>query len=429
MTGIRHKEPAPAAVGPTSTEEEEGRDQTIETEWFPIFREGDYPQGEYKRKDIDEIVEEFGMVRRRSPIVFDHLNMEDLAEGAKPGAAVGYVIELRASNDETPEYKGKRLLEARAKVTWWGSYRTRTGEFRNCSVGLYHHTSHVDGKERLALHHLALLGAQTPGVEGLPETIFSAISSQSQVKNVSFSLGSEFRIERHSSGIPSDTNHRENAVEPIAFSEHQARLDLLRSELTGAHEKEVTGFRSQIETLNARITKFQEELDQAKAEVTEAKAATATAVEAAKQEGVTQGIAEGEARKERLFAEQTEKDKVVSFCEGLRTSGRINEKEFKGEGDKPSLADQILSIPAGPARESFKSLLSSRQPLTSFKQSGAPSSVALFQSRKPEVDSSAESDEAREAAATAEAQDLVREGKFPNFRAAFSHLINASRGA
>lgn len=429
FTALRHKEPAPAALGPTSIEDEERRDQTIETEWFPIFREGSYPQGEYTASDVDEIAEEFAMTLRRSPIVFDHLNEEDLEPGAKPGAAVGYVIELRTSDDETPQYKGKRILEARAKVSFWGSYMTRSGEFRSCSVGLYHHKSHTDQKERLALHHLALLGAQTPGVEGLPEIIFSGTTPQSKVKNVSFPLGTEFRISKHSAQEVQDhQNPREPRVDTINFSEHKAILARTESELKLAHQTEIQTFKDQVTSLNGQITKFQEELDETKAALEQANAAAATAaaelpakIEAAKQEGIAEGAAAEKTRSERYFAEEKEKSEIVAFCEELRTSGQINEVELKGDGGaRKPLAETILSIPAGDAREQFKGMLKAR-PAIAGKQPVKP--AALFSAPKPVVDHQDGSPEAQEQADTIAAQDLVREGKFSNFRAAYAHII------
>lgn len=402
--------------------ERDERDETILSDWFAIFREGDYGdevdggQGSFSAKDIKEIVTEFQLTRRRSPIVFDHLNDEDMEPDSKPGPAAGYVVALRAVPDKTEQYKGKMLLEARAKVGGYATWMTRSGMFRNCSVGLYRHKSHVDSKVRLALHHLALLGAIPPGVEGLPEVIFSGSTSKNSVSKVSFSLGNEFRISKHSESGPIHTNQRESTVETINFSEHTAKMDSQKATLELEHSKVVTKFNEQISSLEEKVEETEAKLETTTAELEATKASIPAAVEAARQEGIAAGEKLATEKAERLFREKEEKAEVTNFCSSLRASGRITEQELKGTDDgkvKP-MAEIILSIPAGDPRVAFRSLLEKRPGLTN---------TTLFREGTPPASQSVED---TEEAQTREAQKLVKQGKFTNFREAFAAVRNGT---
>ena len=50
FTKLRDQNPDDVVPGST-----ESRDQTTETDWFPIFRSGKYPQGNYSKADIEEV--------------------------------------------------------------------------------------------------------------------------------------------------------------------------------------------------------------------------------------------------------------------------------------------------------------------------------------------------------------------------------------
>jgi len=389
------------------------RDQTIETDWFPIFRSGKYPQGTYTRADVDEIVDEFRLSGRRPPMVFDHLTPEDFAPNAKPGSAAGFLIDFRAVDSTDSRFQGARVLEARAKAGWQARWGTREGGYRNISVGLYRATSPT-GKKMLAVHHLALLGAAPPQVTGLPEVLFSeqnSASSFDEILSFSFEEGAAVAVpESNSSG-------RRRMVETINFSEHEARLGQLRSELALAHATEINSFRE-------KISKFEEELEQANEEVETAKAAVDAAnaevatvkasipvvEEAAKQAGVKEGIEQGKAQAERLFSEkQTQRD-LDLFCEDLRKQGKLTEQELKGDGVKPAMSARLFAMPES-VREDFKALLTSRYGVASDDKQ----ELSSFRGEQPNsVDEETEM--------TKEAQGLVREGKFTNFREAFVHV-------
>lgn len=206
-------------------------------------------------------------------------------------------------------------------------------------------------------------------------------------------------------------------VETINFSEHEARLGQLRSELALAHATEVNSFRE-------KISKFEEELEEAKEEVETAKAAVEAAntevaavkasipvvEEAAKQAGVKEGIEQGKAQAERLFSEkQTQRD-LDLFCEDLRKQGKLTEQELKGDGVKPAMSARLFAMPET-VREDFKALLTARYGVASDDKP----ELSSFRGEQPNsVDEETEM--------TKEAQGLVREGKFTNFREAFVHV-------
>lgn len=386
---------------------DEGRDEMIQTDWFKIFRSGDYPQFEVDEEKVEEIAFEFNQSGRRPPIVFDHLTPADFDKNAKPGAAAGYIVALRAVDEDDPRFLGKKALEAKAKVSFWASYRTRSGEYRNLSVGLYKHDSHEDGKTRLALHHLALLGAAPPAVEGLPEVIFRESIDSKEEKVLSFAQ------QGYGIPLPRPTENpnaiqRESKVETINFSEHQALLKAREGELTLDHQKEIQTFSEKLRTAESEVATFRSQLETFQAELP-------TKLEQARAEGVEAGKTAASVEAEANFKAQTEKSEVVVFCEGLLKTGKVNQKEFAPEG-KLSMVDTILSIPAGPARESYRELLSARPALPGTP--GAP--VAAF--RGEGVDPANMTAEEKEAKVSREAKAAVARGEFKNFREAFQSL-------
>lgn len=376
------------------------RDYTNETDWFPIFRSGDYPQGKFTPADIDQVVDEFSMHGRRSPIVNDHLTKEDFAAGSKPGSSLGNVIALRAVDSTNPLYPGARELQARAKVGYSAAWQTREGARRNVSAGFAKVKSVKDKTVRWALHHLALLGAAPPGVMGLPEVIFS--------EEMSLYEGSEILRFSTDAGIPVPANestgptNQENRVHTIAFTEHQALLQARESELKLEHSGEVASFKEQIQELNGQIAQFKAETEAAtaaagaaKAELETAKADAAVKVEEAKQAGIKEGQEAGKADAHRMYEEQRTKDALVAFCDKLHADGKLTEAEFKGVpavDGKPAehpMAEALFTMPE-PTRARFTALLEARPgvkvPLerpavVRQPASGGLSSDAAFQER------------------------------------------------
>lgn len=405
MTGIIRK----TIDDTTPPDAEVRRDGTIETDWFPIFRSGTYPQGKYSREDIDEVVEEFSLSGRRPPMVFDHLTAEDFKEDAKPGPAAGFLVALRAVDSTDSRFPGARVLEARAKASWYARYRTREGGYRNLSVGLYK-CQGQDGKKRLAVHHLALLGAAPPQITGLPEVLFSERTGfASREEILSFSVDDCFpSSEERSTANPS--SEERSMKETITFSEHEALLGKQKSDLELTHSK--------------ALQKFQEELDEAKgaAETAQAQAAEAKDAlaaleasipvkeEAAKQAGVTEGIEQGRLQAERLFAEANTKQTLKAFAEELRKSGKLTEQEFKGDDKKPPMADRLFAMPEA-TRQDFMDLLSARIAVAGPEVGEKPSN---FRGEIP--DAGVDSDEQL----AADAQAMVAEGKAKNFREALA---------
>ncbi len=357
----RMRETNPDDIVPGSTE---ARDQMSETDWFPIFRSGKYAQGTFSKSDIEEIVEEHKMSGRRAPMTFDHLNKDDLADGAKPGGAAGFLIELRSVEDTDERYAGETLLEARFKVNWHAKWATREGTMRNCSIGIAKFKSPRDGKKRLGIHHLALLGSAVAGVDGLPEVIFSEMATAEDRVNLSFS---------EMDGVSA----KEESM--ITFADHEAKVAAVKkeveAELTAKFAKqledadkaksdaEAAAQKAADEAAAAKEAAAKAEADKAAAEAAKAEAEKAAetaraeavvAVEQAKQEGQKAGFDEGLFEGERRFKEQREKDETISFCASLFKDGKVTEDESK------SLPDMIFALPAGEKREQFKSLLSGR---------------------------------------------------------------------
>ena len=396
FTSLRPKDPDQIVPGSS-----EHRDEMVETDWFPIFRSGVYPQGTFTGKQVQEIAAEMSMSGRRSPIVFDHLNEDDLKPDAKPGSAAGYVIEARAVTDTSANYSGETLLEVRAKVGWSAKWATRDGAYRNCSIGLGKATGR-DGVERFCIHHLALLGAAPPGVDGLPELIFSSAGGETgaskEIRVLSFS-------QMDAAGAASTTPQGGVRVSVIAFKDHQDAL-----------EAQAVNFRGQISVLEANFKAAEDAkaaaekaADEAKAaaeqalkDVETAKADAVVAVETAKQEAHAAGVQEGLHEGERRFSAEKEKSELVAFCTGLRETGRVTEQELEG------LPEMILGLPAE-QRGKFKSLLSSRPELPK----GANFSADAVTDPTNPVELT---EEEKESKILDLAKGLVSEGKFASLR-------------
>lgn len=412
FTAMKPK-PNPDSVVPGSTE---SRDEMQESEWFPVFRSGDYPQGKFTKSDVDQMAEEWLMSGRRAPIVFDHLTKADFAENAKPGSAAGYIIEARAVDETDPRYLGERVLECRAKVGWSARYYTREGSYRNCSIGIGNFKCR-DSKKRFGIHHLALLGAAPAGVDGLPEVIFSESSSEIPVTVLSFS-------QMDATASP----NQESSM--INFADHQAALDKQKTELTAkfsadleaaqaetaaaekaAEEAEAAKVAAEAAAAAAEAEKAAAEAAKVEAEkVAEtAKADVVVKVEEAKQEADKAGFERGQAEAERRFNADSEKSEVTAFCLSLFKAGKVTEQDSK------SLPDTILTLPAGEHRDRFRSLLESRP--------GVPGAVSTF-SAPVGVDPESKGSELSDEQAVEKGRELM--AQFPT---KFSSIVEASIAA
>lgn len=412
MTGILKKQ----IDDTTAPDAEVRRDSTIETDWFPIFRSGTYPQGKFTRGDIDEVVEEFKLTGRRPPMVFDHLTKEDFGENAKPGRAAGFLIDFRAVDSTDSRYPGARLLETRAKASWSAKYATREGEYRNSSVGLYR-CAGQDGKKRLAVHHLALLGAAPPQVQGLPEILFSERVGASEAEEIlSFSVEDCYAPASQPKNEPAAEER--GMKDTINFSEHEALLGKLESDLKLTHSTEVAAFKEEIANFKAAVETATAEAEAAKAELETVKASLPVVEETAKQAGIAEGIEQGKVQAERLFSDKNTQRELELFAEGLRKEGKITEQEFKGDDKKPALSARLFAMPEA-VRQDFKDLLSAR---VGVAVTTGSSVVDNFRGETPAASDA-------EVALTKEAQALVRDGKFANFRDAWSHVNSAAASA
>ena len=395
MTAMIKKDP--------NADNEEGRDYTQESGWFPIFRSGKYPQADVSADDVNEAAEEFAMSGRRPPITLDHLTPDDFKPNAKPGPSAGNIIALRAVDSTDARYPNTRVLEARAKVNHSARWETRDGSRRNVSASFYKAKHPTDGKTRFALHHLALLGAAPPAVHGLPEVFFSEQNRAATAEEVLFfGEGSGFELPIRESN---PVSKQESKVETITFSERDALLSEQKATIELAHSTEIASFKEQITVAEGKVKSFSEELEATKASIP-------TLVEKARAEGVTVGEQTATEKLQANFKAETERSEVVSFAEGLLKSGRINQKEFTPDG-KPTLVDTILSIPAGPARDSYRELLSARPALTTEK---VEEKGKNFRGEMPAGENM--SPEAREQANVVEAKKRQKTGEFTSFREA-----------
>ena len=412
FTAMRPR-PNPDDVVPGSTE---ARDEMSETDWFPVFRSGKYSQGTFTRADVDQIAEEFAMSGRRPPIVFDHLNAQDLSADAKPGSAAGYGVECRAVDDTDPRYSGERLLEMRAKVCWWASYQTRSGGYRNCSIGIAKEVGR-DGKKRLCFHHLALLGAAPPGVNGLPEVIFSAAGGESGAK-------SECLVLSFCEDETPTTPTKDAGMSMISFADHQAAVQVaeekVRTELTAkftadleaaqaattAATEATAAVQAELDTVKAESETVKAELETVKTELDTVKTDSAVKVEEVRAEARDAGYKDGLFEGERRFNEQREKEEIESFCDQLRQTGRVNEAE---RAELPAM----IFAQQGEQRARFRALLQNRP--------GLPMGDSTNFTRPPETE---EKTEKSEEALLVEAQALFKNEptRFSNLSDAFLHV-------
>lgn len=90
--------------------------------------------------------------------------------------------------------------------------------------------------------------------------------------------------------------------------------------------------------------------------------------------------------------------------------GKLTEQELKGDGVKPAMSARLFAMPEA-VRDDFKALLTARYGVASDDKQ----ELSSFRGEQPNsVDEETEM--------TKEAQGLVREGKFTNFREAFVHV-------
>lgn len=353
--------PNPDEIVPGSTE---SRDETTAVDWFPIFRSGKYPQGDFSSADLDEICEEFSLTGRRPPVVFDHLTPDDYTENAKPGAAAGFIVGLRAVDETDPRYPGERLLEAQAKVNYSAVWNTREGLTRNCSAAFYKCAAAHDKKKRFALHHLALLGAAPPGVNGLPEVVFRErdLASRDEILRFDFEDGIP-APSTYSAGEPTTTRSIMGKENPdtISFGEHKATLESQESKLRLEFAEELNPLKAKSAELESQLASFREQVSTLTAEKASLENEKALFGEQQRAIGLEEGKNLGRQEAEANFSQTSRKTELSVYCENLRKSGRLTEAEFKGDeakGLKP-MADRLFAMP-DEIRSQFCELLDSR---------------------------------------------------------------------
>lgn len=127
-----------------------------------IFRSGNYPQGNFGEKEINEIIETYNPAVHEAPIIIGHSN--DYKDSRIP--AYGWVKSLKKTTDGVTKSISvftEQLVDL-----------FKNGNYKKFSVGLYAPNDVTNPyKGKWALHHLAVLGGQPPAVKGLEPVKFA----------------------------------------------------------------------------------------------------------------------------------------------------------------------------------------------------------------------------------------------------------------
>lgn len=114
--------------------------------FFEVFKAGKYPQGNYTKKQIEEIAKNYNPQFCEAPITIDH---------NQSGPAYGWVDAVKADNDKL-KVSFKDVPEEFEK-------EVNAGKYKKVSVELYRN---LEGKGAY-LKAVSFLGAATPQVKGL----------------------------------------------------------------------------------------------------------------------------------------------------------------------------------------------------------------------------------------------------------------------
>lgn len=112
-----------------------------------IFKAGDYPQGKYTTKDLDEIVSTFNPEVHEPPLVIDH---------AETGPAYGWIERIWREGDSLWAKLKNLTKDIKEKI--------KAGEYKKISIALYDNFENTGKK---VLKHISLLGAAIPQIKGL----------------------------------------------------------------------------------------------------------------------------------------------------------------------------------------------------------------------------------------------------------------------
>ena len=146
--------------------------QLIEVKDVPVFRAGDYGEkGKYSADDIWAIAEGYDPSWLEAPVTPDHV---------QEGPAWGWVKSLRAAGSE---------LFATLRVPADVFALITEGRYRRRSVEIYRNFTLRDGRSRLYLKAVSVLGAATPQVKGLGPLIETAAFSHGLAEAVAIAFG------------------------------------------------------------------------------------------------------------------------------------------------------------------------------------------------------------------------------------------------
>ncbi len=196
--------------------------------WYEIFKAGNYPQGDYTKKNLDELVDRFARETSGAPITLNH---------NKKGPAYGWVDQLKR--------KGDRLLATFKQVPEAFQAVIKKGLFKNVSVEL---APDRDGKgERLRA--VSFLGATPPAIKELDLVEFGededAIYIDFKEDN---RMDEEERLRIRVADLEKELQSNKDEIKTFseAESEKDKRIEVLetgiKSQALETKEKEVKAF-------------------------------------------------------------------------------------------------------------------------------------------------------------------------------------------
>lgn len=131
--------------------------------WIDLWEAGNYPQGNFTEKDLDEIVESYDPRLHEAPHVIGHPKVDD--------PAYGWIDRVRRV--------GKRLQGLSRQILPEFREWVRQGLYKKRSVTL---SRSIDPKGRLYLKNVGWLGAAPPAVKGLANVQFAATANDTVIE-------------------------------------------------------------------------------------------------------------------------------------------------------------------------------------------------------------------------------------------------------
>lgn len=210
------------------------------TEFFEIFRAGDYPQGNVSAEQVQKIADNYDPTFLKAPITLDHV---------WGGPAYGWIAQLQAQGD--------RLLAAFDDVNDHLKAKVAKKEYQAHSVEL---TPNIgDGKDWY-LTGLAMLGANIPQVKGMPPIKFSQEINKDSILQFDMDPGMPKLVERSQEEWRefSQAISQERDSFKADLDETKTAFEDLKGKYTEAEQK-IETFETQIEEKDTRIAELEYE--------------------------------------------------------------------------------------------------------------------------------------------------------------------------